>query len=138
MYLLITLTQSLLSIVLPAEKRLGEVVLGSVLELHAALQQHLVVKLPLLLLLLQMLLHAKPLPVILLNLLCGASALDRHTINHGEKKSCLCVTFKIKITVGFVIPEQPLQYNGSATGFYSSLPRTNQIMINKLTSSSHH
>lgn len=72
----------------PAKEGLGEVVLGSILELHPSLQQHLLVKLPLLLLLLQMLLHAKTLPVILLYVLCRASTLDKHTytINQREKE----------------------------------------------------
>lgn len=62
-----------------AEEGLSEVVLGSVLRLHPSLQQHLLVKLSLLLLLLQMLLHTETLPVILLDVICGVKALDRHT-----------------------------------------------------------
>lgn len=64
---------------MPAEEGLGEVALGSVLRFHSSLQQHLLVKLPLLLLLLQMLLHAETLPVILLDLLCGVTTLNTHT-----------------------------------------------------------
>lgn len=62
----------------PAQEGLGEVVLGSILWLHPSLQQHLLVKLSLLLLLLQMLSHAETLPVILLDVLCGVKALDKH------------------------------------------------------------
>lgn len=62
-----------------AEEGLSEVVLGSVLRLHPSLQQHLLVKLSLLLLLLQMLLNAETLPVILLDVLCGVQTLDKHT-----------------------------------------------------------
>lgn len=62
----------------PAEKGLCEVVLGSILRLHTSLQQHLLVKLSLLLLLLQVLPHAETLPVILLDVLCGIKALDTH------------------------------------------------------------
>lgn len=67
---------------LPAEEGLSEVVLGSVLRLHSSLQQHLLVELPLLLLLLQMLLHAETLPVILLYVLCGVMPLDKQTHAH--------------------------------------------------------
>lgn len=62
----------------PAEEGLGEVILGSVLWLHPSLQQHLLVKLSLLLLLLQMLPHAETVPVILLDVLRGVKALDVH------------------------------------------------------------
>lgn len=64
-----------------AEEGLSEVVLGSVLRLHPSLQQHLLVKLSLLLLLLQMLLHTETLPVILLDVFCGVKTLDNHTCN---------------------------------------------------------
>lgn len=62
----------------PAEEGFSEVVLGSILGLHSPLQQHLLVKLLLLLLLFQMLLHAEPLPVILLDVLSGVTTLDTH------------------------------------------------------------
>lgn len=62
----------------PAEEGLCEVILGSVLWLHPSLQQHLLVKLSLLLLLLQMLPHAETVPVILLDVLRGVKALDVH------------------------------------------------------------
>lgn len=60
----------------PAEEGFCEVVLGSILGLHSPLQQHLLVKLLLLLLLFQMLLHAEPLSVILLDVLSGVMTLD--------------------------------------------------------------
>lgn len=60
----------------PAEEGFCEVVLGSILGLHSPLQQHLLVKLLLLLLLFQMLLHAEPLSVILLDVLSGVTTLD--------------------------------------------------------------
>lgn len=62
----------------PAEKGLCEVLLGSILWLHPSLQQHLLIQLPLLLLLLQMLLHAETLSVILLYVLRGVATLDNH------------------------------------------------------------
>lgn len=68
----------------PAEERLGEVVLGSILRLDASLQQHLLVQLLLLLLLFQVLLHAETLPVILLDGLCGVTALNTQTQTHSE------------------------------------------------------
>lgn len=70
----------------PAEKGLCEVVLGSILRLHTSLQQHLLVKLSLLLLLLQMLLHTETLPVILLDVLCGVKALDTRTQSVNVEK----------------------------------------------------
>ena len=64
----------------PVEELLGEAVLhvgcGRLL-LDPALQQHLLVQLPLLLLLLQVLLHAQPLAVELLKLLRGVAQLRR-------------------------------------------------------------
>lgn len=61
----------------PAEEGFGEVVLGAVLRLDSALQQHLLVELLLLLLLLHVLPHAQTLPVILLDVLCGVRALSK-------------------------------------------------------------
>lgn len=69
----------------PTEEGLSEVVLGSIWRLHPSLQQHLLVELSLLLLLLQMLLHAETLPVILLDVLCGVRTLD-NTYAHSESK----------------------------------------------------
>lgn len=79
----------------PAKKCLGEVVLGSILLLHTSLQQHLLIQLSLLLLLFQMLLHPKPLPVVLLDVLCGVTALKKHShceIHKTTDQQMLCLT----------------------------------------------
>lgn len=70
----------------PVEELLCEAVLhvaGRGLLLDPALQQHLLVHLPLLLLLLQVLLHTETLPVELLVLLCGVAELriEHDTVN---------------------------------------------------------
>lgn len=73
----------------PAEEGFSEVVLRSVLWLHPSLEQHLLVELLLLLLLLHMLPHAQTLPVIFLDVLCGVEVLDKHTCTpliRGRKK----------------------------------------------------
>lgn len=65
---------------LPVEELLCEAVLHVARRgflLDPPLQQHLLVHLPLLLLLLQVLLHAKPLPIEFLVLLCGVVELRR-------------------------------------------------------------
>lgn len=68
--------------------------MGCVLRLHPSFQQHLLVKLSLLLLLLQMLLYAETLPVVLLDLLCGVRTLDKHTCTQRVKnKHTMRLTF---------------------------------------------
>ena len=70
---------------LPVEELLCEAVLhvaGWRVLLHPSLQQHLLIHLPLLLLLLQVLLHAETLPVIFLYVLCGVTPLDKQTHAH--------------------------------------------------------
>lgn len=93
----------------PAQEGLCEVVLGSVLWLHPALQQHLLVKLSLLLLLLQMLLHAETLPVILLDVFRGVKALDRHTCTQWTqpwfRESCGLQANSVLFSTRFVLPE---------------------------------
>lgn len=73
-----------LAVCSPVEELLREAVLhvaGRRLLLYPALQQHLLVHLPLLLLLFQVLLHAKPLPVELLVLLRGVVELQSNHQN---------------------------------------------------------
>lgn len=75
----------------PVEEGLCQAVLhvvGRGLLLDPSLQQHLLVHLPLLLLLLQVLLHAQPLAVKLLVLLCRVAELRRKT------QSCRCTRNK--------------------------------------------
>lgn len=83
-----------LAVCLPVEELLREAVLhvaGRGLLLNPTLQQHLLVHLPLLLLLFQVLLHAKPLPVELFVLLGGVVELRRnHQIKQCRKWTPMC------------------------------------------------
>ena len=90
----------------PAEERLSEVVLGSILWLHPSLQQHLLVKLPLLLLLFQMLLHTETLPIKLLYVLCGVTTLDKYTHAHSKstgKMNSVRHVFAIDVKLYYVV-----------------------------------
>lgn len=73
----VSLTQSIQSgVSSPVEEGLRQVVLGSLLWLYPSLQEHLLVKLLLLLFLLQVLLNPEALPVILLDVLRGVETLN--------------------------------------------------------------